>query len=329
MGVCRRRLLPSAGKVYSLKVETNHREKTVDNLKRQPQKTSDYLETQSKLFFITIGLILVILVGIVDYVTGYEITFSIFYLIPVAMVSWYVGRPYGILISFASAITWFLADTMTGHTYSQPFITYWNTSVSLGFFLVVAFSLSQLRAELKRERKLAQTDFLTGIANSGYFTELLTWEINRCRRYMNPLTLAYIGCDNFKAVNDQFGHHAGNHLLCLVADTIKSTIRITDMVARLGGDEFVILFPETGADQANLVIHKIQNDLLHAVRKDGWKITFSMGVVTYMKSANTSDEVIGMADRLMYDAKSAGKNMIRHEIFEADSNPTRRISNLK
>ena len=287
----------------------------MDNLKRQPQKASDYLERQSKLFFITIGLILVILVGIVDYVTGYEITFSIFYLIPVAMVSWYAGRRYGILISFASAISWFLADITAGHTYSQPLITYWNTSVSLGFFLVVTFILSQLRAELKRERKLAQTDFLTGIANSGYFTELLTWEINRCRRYKNPLTLAYIDCDNFKAVNDQFGHHAGNNLLCRVADTIKSTIRITDMVARLGGDEFAILFPETGADQANLVIHKIQNDLLHAVRKDGWKITFSMGVVTYMKSANTSDEVIGMADRLIYDAKNAGKNRIRHEIL--------------
>ncbi len=287
----------------------------MDNLKRQPQKASDYLETQSKLFFITIGLMLVILVGIVDYITGYEITFSIFYLIPVAMVSWYAGRRYGILISFASAISWFLADIMAGHPYSQPLITYWNTSVSLGFFLVVAFILSQLRAELKRERKLAQTDFLTGIANSGYFTELLTWEINRCRRYKNPLTLAYIDCDNFKAVNDQFGHHAGNNLLCLVADTIKSTIRITDMVARLGGDEFVILFPETGAEQANSVIHKIQNDLLDAMRKDGWKITFSMGVVTYIKSANTSDEVIGMADRLMYDAKNAGKNRIRHEIL--------------
>ena len=287
----------------------------MDNLKRQPQKASDYLERQSKLFFITIGLILVILVGIVDYVTGYEITFSIFYLIPVAMVSWYAGRRYGIIVSFASAISWFLADTTAGHTYSQPLITYWNTSVSLGFFLVVTFILSQLRAELKRERKLAQTDFLTGIANSGYFTELLTWEINRCRRYKNPLTLAYIDCDNFKAVNDQFGHHAGNNLLCLVADTIKSTIRITDMVARLGGDEFVILFPETGADQANSVIHKIQNDLLDAMRKGGWKITFSMGVVTYIKSADTSDEVIGMADRLMYDAKNAGKNRIRHEIL--------------
>jgi diguanylate cyclase (GGDEF)-like protein len=287
----------------------------MDNLKRQPQKASDYLETQSKLFFITIGLMLVILVGIVDYITGYEITFSIFYLIPVAMVSWYAGRRYGILISFASAISWFLADIMAGHPYSQPLITYWNTSVSLGFFLVVTFILSQLRAELKRERKLAQTDFLTGIANSGYFTELLTWEINRCRRYKNPLTLAYIDCDNFKAVNDQLGHHAGNHLLCLVADTIKSTIRITDMVARLGGDEFAILFPETGAEQANSVIHKIQNDLLDAMRKDGWKITFSMGVVTYIKSVNTSDEVIGMADRLMYDAKNAGKNRIRHEIL--------------
>jgi diguanylate cyclase (GGDEF)-like protein len=230
-------------------------------------------------------------------------------------VSWYAGRRYGILISFASAISWFLADITAGHTYSQPLITYWNTSVSLGFFLVVTFILSQLRVELKRERKLAQTDFLTGIANSGYFTELLTWEINRCRRYKNPLTLAYIDCDNFKAVNDQFGHHAGNNLLCRVADTIKSTIRITDMVARLGGDEFAILFPETGAEQANSVILKIQNDLLDAMRKGGWKITFSMGVVTYIKSADTSDEVIGMADRLMYDAKNAGKNRIRHEIL--------------
>jgi diguanylate cyclase (GGDEF)-like protein len=99
------------------------------------------------------------------------------------------------------------------------------------------------------------------------------------------------------------------------------------MVARLGGDEFAILLPETGAEQAISVILKIQNDLLDAMRKGGWKITFSMGVVTYIKSANTSDEVIGMADRLMYDAKNAGKNRIKHEVFEADSDSTRHISN--
>jgi len=288
----------------------------MDILKRHNQQAFDYLEAQSTAFFITIGLMLVMLLGCIDYLTGYEIAFSIFYLVPVAMVTWYTGRWYGILISLASSLSWFLADVMAGHIYSTPFITYWNTSVSLGFFLIVTFILSKLKAELKRERILAQTDFLTGIANAAYFSELMTWEINKCRRNMNPLTLAYIDCDNFKAVNDNSGHHAGNNLLRLVANTIKNTIRETDMVARLGGDEFAVLLPETGAEQANLVIRKIQNDLLRAMRKGDWPITFSIGVVTYIKSPDSVDDVIGSADRLMYAAKSSGKNMIKHEIFE-------------
>ena len=310
-------------------METNNREKTMGTLKRQTQQASDYFQAQSKTFFITIGTMLVMLMGCIDYLTGYEIAFSIFYLVPVAIVTWYAGRWYGILFSFASSLSWILADLMAGHIYSTPFITYWNTSVSLGFFLIVTFILSKLKAELERERKLAQTDFLTGIANSAYFDELVTWEINRCRRNMNPLTLAYIDCDNFKAVNDNSGHHAGNNLLRLVANTINNTIRETDMVARLGGDEFAILFPETGVEQANLVVLKIQNNLMKVMRKGEWPITFSIGVVTCIKSPDSVDELIGMADRLMYDAKNAGKSMIKHEVFESGPASIRHGSDLE
>jgi diguanylate cyclase (GGDEF)-like protein len=302
-------------------VKTDNREKKMDNLKKQNQKReSDYFETQSRAYFITISLILVMLLGGIDYLTGYELSFSIFYLIPVSMATWYTGKWNGILLSFFSTLSWFLADVMSGHIDSKPFITYWNASASLGFFLIVTFILSKLKTELIAERLLAQTDFLTGISNSAYFSELVTWEINRCRRNMKPLTLIYIDCDNFKAVNDNSGHHAGNNLLCLVANTVKNTIRETDIVARLGGDEFGILLPETGAEQANSVVHKIQNNLMNAMQKDEWPITFSIGVATYIKSPGTLDEVIGSADRLMYAAKDSGKNAIKHEVFGSAPN---------
>jgi diguanylate cyclase (GGDEF)-like protein len=132
------------------------------------------------------------------------------------------------------------------------------------------------------------------------------------------MTLAYIDCDNFKAINDCFGHQTGDNLLCSVANTLQKSIRVTDIVARLGGDEFAILLPETGYEQAEVVIRKIQKILLDVMQKNRWPITFSFGVVTFHSPPNTVDEIIKRSDALMYSAKQSGKNMIKHEVVNAE-----------
>jgi len=279
------------------------------------EKILIYFGKRSRLSVSLIGLILVVFLGVIDYLTGYEVQFAIFYLIPIAFVTWFTGKKGGEFISIVSAITIFLADMMAGKVFLFSLLWLWNTLAVFGFFLVVVLSLSLLKNALEKERMLARTDSLTGVANSGYFKLLTNLEIERCRRYKSPFTFAYIDCDNFKILNDQFGHHVGDDLLILVADTFRQNIRKTDIVARLGGDEFGVLFPETGAEQGKAVIEKIQKRLLEIMKEKGWPVTLSIGAVTYLKAPTAADEVIKYADNLMYSVKSSGKNNLKHETY--------------
>jgi diguanylate cyclase (GGDEF)-like protein len=146
-------------------------------------------------------------------------------------------------------------------------------------------------------------------------------EINRVRRYGHPFTVVCIDLDNFKTVNDCFGHSTGDILLRLVARTIQQNVRATDTVARLGGDEFAILLPETGRNVAEVIMQKVQKINLDIMRRHGWPVTLSIGVVTFMSPPSTVDEVLRLSDRLMYIAKDNGKNSIQYEVLAARERP--------
>jgi diguanylate cyclase (GGDEF)-like protein len=172
-----------------------------------------------------------------------------------------------------------------------------------------------LQNTLKQEKEFSRIDFLTGVQNRRYFIELVNMEINRARRYEHPLTLVCLDLDNFKTVNDCFGHSTGDILLRLVATTIRENIRVTDTVARLGGDEFAILLPETGRNTAEAIMQRIQKIHLDIMKKHGWPVTISIGVATFTKPPSTVDETLRISDQLMYNVKNNGKNSIQYEVF--------------
>ncbi|MDP2753773.1 MAG: diguanylate cyclase, partial [Nitrospirota bacterium] len=233
----------------------------------------EYLGKKSRPFLIVLGFVLVAFIGVIRYLTGPEFAFSLFFLLPIFLGTWFAGRWAGILLAIASALTWLTADLMMAPHYSHPGIPYVNETLRLSVFLIVVVILSTLKVVLEREKMFARKDFLTGIANRQAFFEFAGIEINRCRRHEYPLTIAYIDCDNFKVINDRFGHQTGDNLLCSVANTLQKSIRVTDIVARLGGDEFAILLPETGYEPAEVVIRKIQKALLDVMQKNRWPIT--------------------------------------------------------
>ncbi len=116
----------------------------------------EFFNKQSKVSLTVLGLVLVFLLGTLDYLTGPELSFSIFYLLPISMAAWFVGRRSGIGVSVVSATAWFTADLMAKHVYSHPATPYWNTIVRLGFFLTVSYVLSALKASIDRQEELAQ-----------------------------------------------------------------------------------------------------------------------------------------------------------------------------
>ena len=275
----------------------------------------EYLGRKSKLYFVILGISLDVILGIIDTLTGYEISFSIFYLIPILIVAWFGGRTTAIFISITSAITWLIADSITEHRYSNFIIPMWNTIMRLGFFLIISMLIVRVKKSLEFEKNLARIDTLTKVGNGRDFFEKAAVEIERALRFKHPLTIAYIDIDNFKKVNDTFGHSAGDDLLAIVADTIKENVRVVDIVARLGGDEFAILLLETGEEGAKKAIDKVYRSLTKIVKKNKYPISFSIGVITYNKMQHEINEMIKMADGLMYSVKNHGKNMVKYKVY--------------
>jgi diguanylate cyclase (GGDEF)-like protein len=272
----------------------------------------DRLGQRSKTFLITLGLLLVVLQSVLNYLAGPGFSIALFYLLPVSLVAWLVGRRAAIFVSLACAAGHFLTEQLHGHLAGRPSILYFNAFAWLGGFLFVTYFVSALRRSHDHERELARTDDLTGVINRRSFFEASQQEINRARRHRHPFTVAYMDVDDFKLINDRYGHSIGDTVLRSVSQTIKSNIREIDVVARLGGDEFVILMPETDEAQAQATIARVLRNVTDKISEYGWPITFSIGVVTWTTPPRTVDVMLKQADDAMYEVKNSGKNQITH-----------------
>jgi diguanylate cyclase (GGDEF)-like protein len=152
------------------------------------------------------------------------------------------------------------------------------------------------------------------VANRRAFLEVAEGELQRARRYHHGFTLAYVDLDDFKWINDRFGHHAGDQVLILTADTLQSVVRSTDIVARLGGDEFAILLPETSEIAAGQVLLKLRSRLSETMLEHSWPVSCSIGAATFVHPGVSIEEMLKVADGLLYEVKRNGKNCIRHEV---------------
>jgi diguanylate cyclase (GGDEF)-like protein len=256
------------------------------------------------------SVLLVAVIGAVDYLTGYEVSFSIFYLIPVTTASWYCGRRLGVLICLVAASTWLLVDLRSGHEYTMVAIPIWNAAVRLGFFVIVSDLLSRLRTALELQALLARHDPLTGVMNSATFVQRCEMIGRLAARHAHSMVLAYIDLDHFKSVNDRLGHDVGDRVLKAVAAELVMRLRTSDLVARMGGDEFAVLLPETDLTGARAVFPALREMLADVAARNGWVIGFSIGVVAFQSPPSTIDEAIRVADQLMYKVKSGGKDHI-------------------
>ncbi len=254
-------------------------------------------------------------VGYLDYVASTELIFACFYLVPVAIVAWYAGRKPGFVMAAVGAAVCLAADIAPGGHSAHMAIARWNSSLLLGFLLAFVVLLSSLRLLQENQKKFSRNDTVTTAINSRYFYELLQAEIERAKRYNSHFTLIYIDLDDFKKVNEAFGHKEGDSALWHCVVTITGVLRKTDTTGRLGGDEFGCLLPETGYAAAESVIARLRTALENEMLAHTWSTTFSMGAVTFSKPPDTSDDAIRMADSLMDAVKKAGKNGVEHKVF--------------
>lgn len=277
-----------------------------------------FLEKRSFIQILLLAICGCVVVGVIDYVTAYDISVSVFYLGPVALAAWYAGRRAGIGISALSCIVWLIADVGSGHPYKGWSIPAWNTGIRFIFLLINALLLAALHAQLDVAERLSLIDPLTGVLNSRAFNKHLQSAIAFARRDGTPMTLAYIDVDNFKQINDSLGHIEGDNKLCAIGKALMDATRQTDFVARLGGDEFALLFPNTNFSGAKTILAKLVPQLATIKLKDS-HVTCSIGAVIFTKPPAQSVEAMQMVDELMYTAKRGGKDAVLYGISDGKS----------
>lgn len=265
---------------------------------------------RSRLIFL-LALVSIVIIAFVDFLSGAHISVMLLYAFPVLLSAWFCGKTEGFAIAVAAATSWLLINLFDQSSGESLGIVSWNAFNRFGLFALIAYAVSlqaKLRVALEREQLKSDTDRLTGLLNKEAFRERAEQAIAQARRYNHPISIAFIDLDNFKQVNDTQGHARGDKLLQQFSETIIATIRKTDIAGRIGGDEFCIFFPETDHIMARTAVEKLTRALDIMTSQSGWQVTASLGVVSCTEIDETFDSLLGRADKLMYEAKSRGKN---------------------
>ncbi|HKF24652.1 MAG TPA: GGDEF domain-containing protein [Candidatus Acidoferrum sp.] len=192
----------------------------------------------------------------------------------------------------------------------------WSAQISRLIMMLTASALSiALVTRSQRLLQLATSDSLTGLFNRGYVDDRLAMELSRARRYGNPLTLAVIDADHFKALNDTHGHAAGDAVLKKLAGVLRNSFRQSDTTGRYGGEEFVLILPETDLETAERKVETLRATIAATAivlpeRREPVQVTISAGLASFPDDGEDAAELFAAADERMFEAKHAGRNRV-------------------
>jgi diguanylate cyclase (GGDEF)-like protein len=182
-----------------------------------------------------------------------------------------------------------------------------------GNAVAAIFQKLSLEKELKEQRDrlkvLSTHDTLTGLPNRRYIEKEALQIMQLAKRYNRKTSVVYLDLNNFKEINDNFGHETGDYFLVEIASRIKSSLRKSDLVARMGGDEFVFILPETDTDGAITLVKRIHSTLKKPLKieEKEMSVSGSMGISTFPYNGEDFNTLLRKADEAMYRAKKAGK----------------------
>lgn len=273
----------------------------------------------------TLALLAVAVFGWLDYVTGPDLGFSLFYLVPIVATASWTGRPAAVRIAGAATMAWFLAEITTRPEIPLA-ISAWNGLTRAVLYQAIGVLVANQRRDhdrlgalnrrleelLANETALARTDALTGLPNGRAFREMLEHERARSLREGTSIALAYVDLDRFKAVNDRYGHAGGDDLLRLVGRTLAAAVRTGDVAARVGGDEFVLLLPNIRQEAAEAVSRRVLERLREATGDFAREVGFgaSIGLAWFPGALHDADEMLRRADAAVYEAKEGGRGRV-------------------
>lgn len=212
-------------------------------------------------------------------------------------------------LRFVYALT---GDTLTVPFVQDPFqILFFVVSLVFVYVLTLALALLMFRGKEVELQRLAHRDSMTGLFNRHALFEQAPREEARCQRYGDPLSLVMFDIDDFKSVNDRFGHGAGDEVICETAARVACGLRDVDAAFRLGGEEFVVLLPSTDLDAAVAVAERLRLAINEApMQAIGAQVTASFGVTQLARGVEDWESTMRRADVALYRAKGEGRNRV-------------------
>ena len=272
------------------------------------EETAHWLERRSKLDVLSLALIALAPIVALDIKLGPHISLSALTLAPVFLVGCFGGRAvsyaYAIIASFcafAESVQTLPVDASTG-------LVIWSVVSRAITYILMAEISSRFRDLIRQYAAHARTDGLTGLSNHRDLCLQAERLIAAARRDGAPVSAAYIDCDNFKQVNDRFGHAEGDAVLRTVAEVFRTCTRPADIVARVGGDEFVLLMPATDYEGGKLAVSRVQAELSRAMSNMKRDVTFSIGAATFNLPPASVNQLLASIDDCQYRAKKGGKD---------------------
>ena len=287
---------------------------------------NSFLESKSSVYITIISLILVGVVGLLDYLTSHEISFSLFYVLPIVISAWYGDKYAGFTLCFAATMSGALADYSSGNKFTDSSVFYWNTIVIAGLFVIISYLTSHAKYNYIIEKDSARTDSLTGVMNLRKFMELSEALFKISARSRCSASICYIDVDNLKNINDTYGGDEGDRLLKMIATTLNTSARKSDSVGRLSSDEFAVFLYNCDLTGAKIFTDRMSTQFNINMKDIQYKIGFSIGVAVFNIIPSSYQEAVKYAGTLMSRAKKSGGNQIVYGVFP-QSGDTKGASN--
>ena len=239
------------------------------------------------------------------------------------------------LTVFNTGVAFVYSDTLNvGVTDIEHIVFLANRLLIATVILLWGYLVNRNRRATEMLQNLSTTDPLTGLLNRREYHKISTAELHRDTLFNHPFSLLIFDIDDFKYINDTFGHGVGDAALRSLASCARRSLRITDILARFGGEEFIISMPDTSLEEALIVAERlrqnIEREVVHS-RNAHFRMTVSIGLAVSAALNESLDDLIDRADRALYQAKRSGKNRViiaEHESLPTAAAPALKRSNL-
>lgn len=259
---------------------------------------------------------MVLVMTLATLVTGFNLHVGMsfqagfFYVLPVAIGAWYVGRRAAMPLAILCAGLWLATEELAASATSELPLLGWRFLARAILLLMEAVMLDQLRGQFDEVAGLASKDPLTGLPNRRAFDELVAREM-KDHESDEPLTLVYLDFDGIDWINNRFGYVAGDHLLCVIAESLESYLPRPDLIGRVGGTTFAALMPGVDAAVAGVLLKKLQEQLQDERKKYAQPIFTTINAMTCARTPHSAAQLMHEAEFRLRRTRGASQDSLK------------------